>query len=253
MSKKNGYIILGVGKLGSEIAQILFDNGYSLIGIDKDNASLTKFSNLFSYTLNADATNVATLLKIGVASADAIFVTISDVLDSITVCANLVDIGVNGLIIAVAQNDLHKKVLKVLGIESVIVPLHQAAKSAALHAIYHYGDEIHPLSDNHSWMRLVVDNPKCINTPINKFDLSKKLGTLILYIVRGGNVISPVPHNMELNIGDVITIACSDEKINKSINFFTVAFSNDKGSELSSRDVLKKINNPIFLKKHIDK
>ena len=61
--------------------------------------------------------------------------------------ANLVELGAQGVIIAIATNKLHARVLKIMGIEHVVLPIHESASRVALQALYNFNESVYSLTN----------------------------------------------------------------------------------------------------------
>ncbi len=69
-------VIIGCGKTGSAVADLLSKNGEDVVVIDKDNSAFNKLSPDFTgFTINGDATEVEVLLESKINKADMAIVT----------------------------------------------------------------------------------------------------------------------------------------------------------------------------------
>ena len=69
-------VIIGCGKTGSAVADLLSKNGEDVVVIDKDNSAFNKLSPDFTgFTINGDATKVEVLLESKINKADMAIVT----------------------------------------------------------------------------------------------------------------------------------------------------------------------------------
>jgi len=78
--KKDEYIIIvGCGRLGGSIANLLSKEGKSIVVIDKNESAFTKLSDDFSgFTLEANAIELDTLLRAKIDKADVVVVATDD-------------------------------------------------------------------------------------------------------------------------------------------------------------------------------
>ena len=218
---KNEYYVIGFGKFGEQVAKTLYDNGLNVVIIENDKKRAEKASEVSEYTMCIDATDLVALQETGIANAKTIVVAISDIQNGILVCANLIQLGAKGSIIARAQNKIHKMVLKTMGIENVTIPEIEVAHHVALQAMYSFNQAVYSLAREFSWTTLVISNGSIVNQEIKDLDLPAKLGINILFIRRGGKNIYPIRPNEKLQLGDLCTIMCEDDKLGKALNFFT--------------------------------
>ncbi len=129
--KKNVFII-GLGRFGQRLALILREDGYDVTVCDVEENIVKTFasSNNFGSEIVLNSTNLEVLKSTSVTMADHVVVAISKIEDSILTCVNLKDLGIKN-ITAKAQNKTHMRVLKSIGINDIIFPEEEAAKTTA--------------------------------------------------------------------------------------------------------------------------
>ena len=241
---KNEYFVIGYGKFGEQVAQTLYDNGLNVIIIERDKHRTDKASEISEYAMCLDATDLVSIKETGIGNAKTVVVAVSDIQDSILICANLIQLGVKGSIIARAQNNIHKMVLKTMGIENVTIPEIEVAHHVALQAMYNFNQAVYSLANEFSWTTLVVSNGSIVNQEIRTLNLPKKMGINILFITRGGKNIFPISPLEKLQLGDSCTIMCEDKKLGKALDFFTdPLFRNAKEEMLQDKIVINQDQN----------
>lgn len=76
LKKSQVILIIGCGRLGASLAGMLSAQRFNVTVIDKDGDSFRKLPQNFSgYTLDADATDIDTLARVGIAETDMVIVT----------------------------------------------------------------------------------------------------------------------------------------------------------------------------------
>lgn len=218
---KNDYFILGYGKFGRRVTQTLIEKNNNVIVLDNNKEVIDKAPDTVSCAMCIDTTDINALKETGILNATCIIVAISDVQDSILTCANLVELGVKGNIIARAQNTMHKRVLKTIGIEHVAVPEEEVAHRVGLQAMYHFDESVHSLTADYVWVSLVVSNRNCTNQPLKDLNIRGKINASILFIKHNGENIFPVKSNTTLSLGDLVVIMASEKTLGLAIDFFT--------------------------------
>ncbi|MCF0227472.1 MAG: TrkA family potassium uptake protein [Malacoplasma sp.] len=218
---KNEYYVIGFGKFGEQVAKTLYDNGLNVVIIENDKKRAEKAAELSEYTMVIDATDLVALKETGIANAKTVVVAVSDIQNCILICANLIQLGSKGSIIARAQNNIHKMVLKTMGIENVTIPEIEVAHHIALQAMYSFNQAVYSLAREFSWTTLVISNGSIVNQEIRELALPSKYGINVLFINRGGKNIYPITPNEKFQLGDLCTIMCEDNKLGKALDFFT--------------------------------
>lgn len=217
---KNEHFVLGYGKFGSEIIKTLHDNGYTVVAIDANQQLIDKNSANADYAICLDTTDLNQLKETGIANAASIVVAISDVQVSILTCANLIELGAKGNIIARAINMVHKRVLMTMGIQHVTVPEIEVGKRVALQAMYGFDESVHSLTSGFSWTKLVVSHNELNGKMVQSLEIRKKYGATILFIKRDGQNIFPVNPDTKILLGDTIAIMCPDNNLSDVIDYF---------------------------------
>jgi trk system potassium uptake protein TrkA len=138
---KNDYCVIGLGRFGTEVANQLNKMGKSVMAIDKNPDLIQKASKIHEVAIVCDASDLNSLAETGVTGIGTIIVAISSIESSIMVCANLRELGLKD-IIAKAINNVHKRVLKTMGISRVVIPEIEIAGRVAFQALFNLGVDI---------------------------------------------------------------------------------------------------------------
>ncbi len=166
--KKNVFII-GLGKFGKSLALLLNENGYDVTVSDIDKSIIDNFSASYSFdnVIELNSSNLEVLKSTTVTIADYVVVAISKIEDSILTCVNLKDLGVKN-IIAKAQNKVHSRVLRSLGIVHTVIPEEITAQTIAS-KIINEDIDIFRQGTTHSIIRVKVSNDKCVGHLISDY------------------------------------------------------------------------------------
>lgn len=117
------YLVLGLGRFGSSVAQTLFESNEEVLAVDSNEEIVQDCinENIVDNAVVLDATDSKNLKELGVANYDIAFVCVGDVEASIMITLNLKELGVKK-IIAKAVTKSHGKVLAKIGATKVIYP-----------------------------------------------------------------------------------------------------------------------------------
>ena len=69
-------MIVGLGRFGSSVAHTLFQLGYDVLGIDRDEKVVQAHLGQITYSVQGDATNETTLRELGVSNFEAAIVAV---------------------------------------------------------------------------------------------------------------------------------------------------------------------------------
>jgi trk system potassium uptake protein len=120
--KKKEFAVIGMGRFGSSVARELTKLGFEVLAIDTHEQRVQEVSNIVTQAVSADCTDEEALKALGIRNFDVVVVAIGqDIQASILTSLILKDLGVPKLVVK-AQNELHGKVLKKIGVDKVIFP-----------------------------------------------------------------------------------------------------------------------------------
>lgn len=116
------FVVLGLGRFGSNIARTLEECGCEVLAIDSLEERVEEIADDVTHAVQADVTDLTALRALGLGNFDGAVVAIGENMEtSIITVMHLKDLKVP-YIIAKAQNELHQKVLQRIGADRVIIP-----------------------------------------------------------------------------------------------------------------------------------
>ncbi|MCR6513267.1 TrkA family potassium uptake protein, partial [Clostridium sp. LY3-2] len=119
---KRQFVVIGLGRFGSSVAETLYGLGNDVLVIDKDEDLIQDISDKVTHAVQMDATDENALRSLGLRNFDVAVVTIgSNIQASVMVTLLVKELGVR-YIIAKGNSDLHAKVLYKIGADRVILP-----------------------------------------------------------------------------------------------------------------------------------
>lgn len=123
MKKKHKqFVVFGLGRFGSGVAQHLYQLGHEVLAVDTSEALINANAPFVTQAVQTDATDEENLRSLGVAGFDAAVVAIGgSIRDSILITVLCKEAGVPQ-VIAKAVDDLHAKVLRKVGADRVVFP-----------------------------------------------------------------------------------------------------------------------------------
>ncbi len=117
------FLVVGLGRFGSSVAQTLYESNEEVLAIDINPETVQEVINdkIVDNAAVLDATDGGAISELGVTQYDVAFVCIGAIEQSIMVTLNLKELGVKK-IIAKAVSKSHGKVLSKIGANNVIYP-----------------------------------------------------------------------------------------------------------------------------------
>lgn len=212
-------MVIGAGRFGSSVARTLVELGHDVLVVDKDQDLIQQISAEVTNAVVANAATESGIQALGVNNYDAIVLAIgNDEQASIMAAILLVEAGV-GHIVAKAQNDLHGKVLKKIGIHRIIYPERDMGKKIAHSLFAPTIIDLIELSTDYSVVE--VNAPKeMLGKTLKDLDLRARFGVSVIALRRNHGSktnISPSADNQVMD-GDII-VAIGENKALKKLEW----------------------------------
>ena len=116
---KKQYLVVGLGRFGSAIAETLCEAGEEVLGVDDDLELVENMRDRITHTVQMDAMDRSALMALGVQDFDVAFVTMgSDIRASGMITLLMKELGVKR-VIAKAHDEFHGRMLEKLGADEV--------------------------------------------------------------------------------------------------------------------------------------
>ncbi|OGO76549.1 MAG: potassium transporter Trk [Clostridiales bacterium GWB2_37_7] len=198
------FVVIGIGRFGSSLAQRLYGLGHEVLAIDANEEAIQKISDKVTHAVTADASDEGVLKSLGVRNFDVGIVSIgSDIQSSIIITLMLKELGLK-YVVAKAQNDLHAKVLYKIGADRVVFPERDMGERVAHNLIATNILEFIELSPEYSIIEFTV--------PRNW--IGKNLRELNLRVKYGVNVVALKNKNTdEINAAPMADVEIREETI----------------------------------------
>ncbi len=117
------FCVVGLGRLGYEVATKLADNGMEVLGVDADESIIASIRDQITQAVCMRVTDEASLRSIGVEEMDIVIVAMGEnFAQSILITALLKKRLSIPRVITRAINEIHKEILKLIGADEVILP-----------------------------------------------------------------------------------------------------------------------------------
>ncbi len=126
------FVIIGIGQFGRALSLYLSDLGYEVTVLDEKEAPIAEIKDKVAYSLLGDATDARVLRQLDMAGDDTyVIVAVGEQYErNMLITAQLRDMGVKNLLVR-SVNELHAKVLKLIGVTEVFRVEDVAARQLA--------------------------------------------------------------------------------------------------------------------------
>ncbi len=174
--------IVGAGRFGMALAESLTNAGVEVLLIDRNRPAMQNASE-FATALQGDATQPLALEEAGFAECDIAVVAIgSNIEASMMATANLKDMGVP-TVVAKASSELHGRILRRIGADTVIYPDRDSANRLAKAITNHDVIDFLEVSDGYSIAEVEVPDPVKGKT-LGEANLRRDHGLTVLCVKR---------------------------------------------------------------------
>ena len=174
--------IIGAGRFGMSLAESLSNAGAEVLLLDRNRPAM-QMANEFATALQGDATQPRVLEEAGFGECDVVIVAIGSNMEaSMMATANCKELGVPN-VVAKATSELHGKILRRIGADSVVYPdrdsAHRLARAIANHDVVDF------LEVSEGYSIAEVDVPDGIRgMTLAKADFRKEKGVPVVCIRR---------------------------------------------------------------------
>ena len=199
------FVIVGLGRFGTQAATRLYQEGCEVLAIDSKNELIQQISDDVTQAVVADARDKDVLRALGVKDFDCAIVAIGDSLaDSVLATMNLKELGVPH-IVCKAYDETHRQVLKKLGADRVVIPEKENADRLAMSLASKNVLDYIELSEDYGIIEVPLPKPWQDKSLI-ELNVRAKLGVNILAVKRAGDITVSPAADFRLAQGDVLVV-----------------------------------------------
>ncbi len=213
MSKKQ-FAVIGLGHFGGNICKELYNAGFEVLAIDREEALVSDYIKFSTHAVQADTTDEMVLRKLGLRNFDYVVVAIGEDLQaSILTTLLLKEIGVEKVWVK-TKNEYHQKVLEKIGADRIIYPERDMAKRIAQYMISEKIVDFIELSDKYSIVELIASD-KVNQKTLLELNIRAKYGCTIVAIKNEGDILVSPPADRFINKGDILVVAGHNNDIER--------------------------------------
>ena len=208
------YVVIGLGRFGTEMALKLYDCGEDVLAIDTDENIIDKISDRVTKAAAADARDLDVLRKLGVDDfVRAVVAVGSDLAASALIPMNLKTLGVP-FIICKAHDDTYRETLAKLGADRVIIPEWEMADKLAKGLTTAGVMEYIELSSEYGIVE-ITPPAEWLGKTIRALELRSRYGANVIAVRRGEDLRIPPEIDTPLEDDFILVILGSYKVIEK--------------------------------------
>lgn len=199
------YIVIGLGRFGSEAAIELTTLGCDVLAMDVRSELVQQISANVTHAVVADARDKEVLKALGAKDFECAIVAIGDDLTaSVLATMNLKELGIP-YIVAKAHDETHQRILEKLGADRVVIPekeyADRLAKSLSSVNVLDYIE----LSEDYGIVEVPV--PRIwLGKSLKELNVRAKLGVNILALRRNEKFIVSPSADFQFDSGDIVVM-----------------------------------------------
>jgi trk system potassium uptake protein TrkA len=222
--------VIGMGRFGVSLARELYQMGYDVLAIDKDEQVTQDLTDQLTYVVRSNATSETVLRELGLANYDLAVVAIgTDIQASIMTTLLLKTLGVKE-VIARANNALHAQTLDRIGADKVLFPENEAGIRLA-HTLFNPNVlEYLEMVPNFGISKVRVPE-HAIGRTLEEIGLAgtrDRYGVTVIAIRRGREPVLLPAKDEQVLKGDILFVTGSDELLDRLRRPMKIAETNSK-------------------------
>ncbi len=213
MTKKE-FVVFGLGRFGRSVATTLVESGCNVLVVDSNQEKIQQMADIATLAVKGDVADAEMLQSLGLSNFDGAIIAIGENLEaSVMVTILAKEMGIP-YVMAKAQNDLHAKVLKKVGVDQVVFPEKETGIRVAHNLVMGNFFNAIELSSNFSIMELDVPKEWDGHT-IKELNIRVKYNLNVIGIKKKGEMdINPSPDE-KLSKEDSLIVIGENDSLNR--------------------------------------
>ncbi|MDR3321950.1 MAG: TrkA family potassium uptake protein [Synergistaceae bacterium] len=230
--KRRTYLVVGLGRFGSALAERLAHTGAQVIAVDKVRARVEELSAKLEYVGQLDATDESALVKIGAKMVDVAVICLGErIEDSILATAILKELGVPK-IVARAMDSLQARILQKVGAHKVVLPETEMGHRVADLLENPWMNHFFEFEEDNLVMGKIPAQDDMIGKTLKDLSLPAKYGSTVTIIERGAKKMLPAA-NLVIRKDDEIWLFGEKERISPLLDTIEIDDTEEKDTEES--------------------
>ena len=207
-------LVVGLGRFGQALCRALVEQDNQVVGVDRARQPVEEMAEVVDLAVQADATDMDALAKVGAKEADIAVVAIGGNIEaSILATTILRDLGVPH-VIARAENAVHARVLARVGANRVVFPEKDMGERLALLLVHPWMSHFAQLPGSLVHVGEIRPLPEMEGKTLAELDFRTRYNAVVLNVNREGQRFIPRAATV-IEQGDRILVAGLREDLEK--------------------------------------
>jgi len=207
------FLVVGMGRFGSAVAQTLYDLGHEVVAIDAEEAALQEVMNRVTHAAIVDASDEAALKKLGVEHFDSVIVAIGENLEASILATVAAKSAGAKHVISKADKQLTARVLASVGADEIVRPEHDMGRRLARQLATPNIIDTLNLGSDHSVAELEAEGELC--GKLRELKLPNRFGVQVIAVNRSGKLEVGPNADFEIKPGDRLVVIGSNAQLAK--------------------------------------
>lgn len=211
---KKQYAVLGLGIFGTSVALEMEALGCEVIAVDNSMEKIQEISDYVTYAICADIQDAEVIEALGAKNLDGAVVAIGNDFESSILATIMAKEAGIPFVIAKAQSELHERILKKVGADSVIRPEKEMGTRVARSLISgNFADWIE-LSDDYSILETKIPK-EWSGKRLVDLKVRERYNVNVVGVIENGKINVTVDPHVELAEESIVILIGANEKLKK--------------------------------------
>lgn len=207
-------LVVGLGRFGQALCRALVEQGNQVIAVDRSRQAVEEMAEIIDLSVQADATDMDALAKVGAKDVDIAVVAIGGHIESSILATTILkDLGVPNLI-SRAENAVHARVLARVGANRVVFPEKDMGERLALLLVHPWMSHFAQLPGSLVHVGEIRPLPEMEGKTLAELDFRTRYNAVVLNVNREGQRFIPRADTV-IEQGDRILVAGLREDLEK--------------------------------------
>ena len=217
MKKKKQIVVFGLGRFGAAVAHTLSEMGHEVLAVDSHMDAINEISPYVTHAVQLNATDEAAFESLDVGNFDAAVVSIGEnIRDSVLISMLCKEAGVK-LVVSKANDELHAKVLKKVGVDRVVFAERDMGVRVAKSLIVPHLVDLVNIGGDYALAQITVPE-SWVDKTLAQLDVRRRWGVSIITVNRNGQVNAALSADTRLLGGDQLLILGMQKDVEKVEN-----------------------------------
>ncbi len=212
------FIVIGLGRFGSSVAETLAENDYEVLAIDIDGERIQNIADTVTHAVEADATDEEALKTLGVRNFDVAIISIGDNIHANILCTLILKELNVPYVVVKAPDTLHGKVLTKVGADRVVYPERDMGVRIAHNLISSNVLDYIEFAPDYGVVEIIASS-KMVGKSLAELGLRGKFDVNVMAVKRGQDIIIAPGANDKILEEDVLVVMGKNENLDKMKHF----------------------------------